>query len=64
MIASDSERLLRPAQVAEILGVSRSKAYSLIQSGRIPAVRVTGSVRVPHRALMAWIAAQTTQPAA
>ena len=64
MTLAIDERLLRPTEVAELLGVSRTKAYQLIQDGRIPVVRVTGSVRVPHRALMAWIAAQTTQPAA
>ena len=42
--------LLRPGEAAEILGVSRSTIYSLIQEGRLPAVKLgRRGVRV-HRA--------------
>jgi excisionase family DNA binding protein len=56
------QRLLKPAEVAEVLGVSRSKAYALISEGRLPAIRVTGSVRVPADALEQWIATNTVPP--
>jgi excisionase family DNA binding protein len=40
------ERLLKPAEIAEILQVSRALAYSLLQRGEIPAVRIGSVVRV------------------
>ena len=50
------ERLmLRPAEAAEALGISRSKVYELIASGQIPSIRLGGSVRVPVQALREWI---------
>ena len=47
--------LLRPPEVAEALGIGRSKAYELIASGEIPSIRIGGSVRVPVDALRTWI---------
>lgn len=47
--------LLRPAECADAIGVSRSKAYELISSGEIPSIRLGGSVRVPVEALREWI---------
>ena len=40
------ERLLKPAEIAEILQVSRALAYSLLQRGEIPAIRIGTVVRV------------------
>ena len=48
------ERLLvRPAEAAAMLGVSRSKIYELINSGAVPSVRLEDGrlVRVPLQAL-------------
>ena len=50
--------LLRPVEVAEALGIGRSKAYELIGSGVIPSIRIGSSVRVTVDGLRAWIAAQ------
>ena len=47
--------MLRPAEAAEALGVSRSKAYELIAAGDIPSVRIGGCVRIPVDALREWI---------
>lgn len=47
--------LLRPSEVAELLSVSRTKAYELIAAGVLPSVRVGSSVRVPVVQLQAWI---------
>jgi len=47
--------LLRPAEAAEAIGVSRAKAYELIAAGVIPSIRVGTSIRVPVEALRAWI---------
>ena len=40
------EKLLKAEDVAEILNVSRSFVYALIQNGQIPGVRLNRSVRV------------------
>ena len=51
--------LLRPAEVADILGIGRSKTYDLIARGVIPSVRIGCSVRVPLDRLRSWIGDQT-----
>lgn len=50
--------LLKANDVAETLGICRSKAYALIASGTLPSVRIGKSVRVPATALKEWVAAQ------
>ena len=50
--------LLRPAEAAELLGVSRSRVYELIAQGTIPSIKLGASVRVPLDALRTWIAEQ------
>ncbi len=47
--------LLRPVEVAETLGIGRSKAYELIASGDVPSIRIGGSLRVPVEKLREWI---------
>jgi excisionase family DNA binding protein len=41
--------LVRPAEAAELLGVSRSKIYELIASGAVPSLRLEGGrmLRIP-----------------
>ena len=51
-----SRELLRPGEVAEIIGESRSGVYSRIARGHIPAVRLGKSVRVPRVLLEELIA--------
>jgi excisionase family DNA binding protein len=51
--------LLKPAEVAEMLGVGRTKAYELINSGRLPTVVVGTSIRVPVEALERWVRENT-----
>jgi excisionase family DNA binding protein len=48
--------LLRPAEAAELLGISRSKTYEMLAAGELPSIRVRSSIRVPHQALVRWIA--------
>jgi excisionase family DNA binding protein len=43
--------LLRVADAAELLQISRTKLYELIARGEVPAVRIGGSVRVSRREL-------------
>ncbi len=47
--------LLKPAQAAEALGVSRSKIYELLSRRVIPSVRLDGSIRVPAIQLQSWL---------
>jgi excisionase family DNA binding protein len=50
--------LLRPAEVARRLGVSRAWLYDAAKTGRIPSVRIGGTdgpVRFIERDLDAWI---------
>ncbi len=46
---------LRAEQVAQELGIARSKAYQMMASGELPVIRIGTSVRVPADALRAWI---------
>ncbi len=55
--------MLRPSEAGDAIGVSRSKAYELIASGKIPSVKVGGCVRVPVAALQAWIDRQLAERA-
>ena len=48
--------LLRPREVADLIGVSRSTAYELINTGQIPSLRIGGMLRVPAAGLEEMIA--------
>jgi excisionase family DNA binding protein len=51
-----SQRYLSPAQVAEMLGVSRSTVLRLLRSGTLTSIRVgPRTIRVPAGALDAFI---------
>jgi excisionase family DNA binding protein len=55
--------LLKARQVASLLGVSRSQAYAMMATGRLPVVRIGRSVRVPKLALAEWIKRKTESAA-
>jgi excisionase family DNA binding protein len=60
-----TERLmLRPAEAADAIGVSRAKLYELLARGVIPSVMVGASKRVPVQALNAWIEEQLKESVA
>jgi excisionase family DNA binding protein len=40
------EQLLKPADVADILNISRTMAYTMLRQGTIPVVRIGSMVRV------------------
>lgn len=46
----------RVPEFAEAIGVSRSKAYDLLQRGVVRSVRCGGCVRVPLAEIEAWLA--------
>ena len=39
------EHLMKVAEVAEILNISKAKVYRLIQHGELPAIRISHAVR-------------------
>jgi excisionase family DNA binding protein len=47
--------LLTPKEVFQIIGVSRSKGYSLLQAKVIPSIRIGKSVRIPTQSLRQWV---------
>lgn len=49
----------RPGEVATLLGCSRTTAYELINSGKIPSIRIGNLLRVPADALEKLIAEGT-----
>jgi excisionase family DNA binding protein len=55
--------LLNAAEVAQILGCSRAKAYQMLNDGELPALRFGKSIRSPRPDLMSWIE-KRTRPAA
>ena len=62
-VVSDSLLFLTGEQLAELLGVSRAKAYRLMQRGEVPVIRLGKSVRVPREALLEFLRSRTQQPA-
>ena len=51
----ETSKLLRPAEVAPLLGVTTGRVYQLIGAGLIPAVRIGGSIRIPRAAWDTWL---------
>jgi len=54
--------LLRVGEAAEVLGISRAKAYQLVSSGALPSIQLAGSMRrVPVEELRKLIGEQLAQ---
>ena len=55
-------RLLSPAEVAALLGVTRATVYRRINAGELPATRLgeDGPLRVDAAALEDWLVAHRT----
>lgn len=51
----DKKLLLKAAEVADRLSIGRATAYEMMASGTLPIIRIGRAVRVPARALEAWI---------
>jgi excisionase family DNA binding protein len=49
---------LKVPEVARELRIARSRAYELVASGTIPAVKIGRSVRVSRRELERWLEEQ------
>jgi len=53
--------LMKAEDVATALKLGRSKVFTLMASGGLPAIRIGRSVRVPRKALEEWIRNRTLQ---
>ena len=53
--------LLKPCEVAGILGIGRSLTYELIARGEIPSLRLGRCLRVPRESLQQWLKEQETK---
>jgi len=47
--------LLRAVEVAQLLGVSRSKVFEMMAAEELPVVRIGRCVRVPRAGLADWL---------
>jgi len=51
--------LLRVEDVADLLGVSRSSVYNLMNTQELPSIRIAGCRRIPEDRLREWLAQQS-----
>lgn len=58
---SDALELMRPADVAQRLGITASRVYQLIAAGVIPVVRVGGALRIPRAAWDEWLRGRSNE---
>jgi excisionase family DNA binding protein len=61
--ATPAKLLLRVAEVATMLAISRGECYRLIGLNLIPAVRIGGNVRIPAEAIPSLVAIGCPAPA-
>jgi excisionase family DNA binding protein len=52
--------LLTPVEAASALGIGRSKLYQLLQSGRLPSVRIGACRRIPADSIHRFVSDLTT----
>ncbi|MBU1701038.1 MAG: helix-turn-helix domain-containing protein [Candidatus Eisenbacteria bacterium] len=55
----NDKQLLRPADIAPLLGVTTGRVYQLIDAGVIPATKMGGSIRIPREAWELWLQGQS-----
>ena len=61
-MANNVERpLLRVVEVAQLLGLGRSRTYALVAARELPSVRIAGRVWVPRKALERWLERQAVR---
>ena len=59
----DTRIAYRVTEAADMLGISRAKAYELVATGVLPSVRLGGCLRVPAQALQQCIDRQLERTA-
>jgi excisionase family DNA binding protein len=48
--------LLRPSEVAQLLGISQRKVTQMCTDGELPSIKIGRCVRISRKALDRWIA--------
>lgn len=56
-----SLELLRPADLAAMLGTTTGRVYQLVASGTIPAIRIGRSIWIPRGAWEKWLVGRTEE---
>lgn len=56
------DKILTVPQIAEILQISKAKAYLIIQRGEIPYIKLERNIRVRESELLKYIDKQTIRP--
>lgn len=56
---SGEKELLRPADIASLLGITRGRVYQLIAAKELPAIRIGGALRIPRAAWEQWLACRS-----
>ncbi len=51
--------VLRPVEVGRMLGIRRSRVYTLLKRGVLPSVRIEGAIWIPRPALEEWLRQQS-----
>ncbi len=57
-VVAHERLLLTINEAAQLLGIGKTLAWSLVQRGELPSVRLGRLVRIPLAELEAWITAQ------
>ena len=52
---NDIRELMRPADVAPLLGVTTGRIYQLIAAGLLPSVRIGRAIRIPRATWEEWL---------
>lgn len=52
---ADLPLVLTVAQLAEILGIGRNKAYEIVRAGKIRSVRIGHTIRIPKDSLAEYL---------
>ncbi len=50
--------LLKPMEVAELIGIGRTKIYEMLARGELPSIHIGRVVRIPVSALNKWVEEQ------
>jgi excisionase family DNA binding protein len=61
MRPDNAQEFISLNELQEILGIGRTKAYDLVTSGDLPAVRIGRIIRISKRDLTNWLEQQRYQ---
>jgi len=56
------EKYLKPVEVADIAGVDVKTVYAWTEEGKIPCVKIVGSIRIPRNRFYNWLEKRTLNP--